>query len=83
MADATKELQDFEEHADAQIAKLALWRMPVRSILSLIYLSADGQYVGTRFLRKRPRNDEVGKNLIAVKVAPNDDNQFRNTIYSL
>jgi len=64
MVAALKELQAFEEQADAEIAKLALWRQPIRSILSLIYLSADGQYVGTRFNRKGRRNDEVGTAMI-------------------
>lgn len=64
MADALKELQAFEEQADSQIAKLALWRNPIRSILSLIYLSADGQFVGRRFNRKHPRSDEVGTAMI-------------------
>jgi len=59
-----KTLEEFEELADAEIAKLALWRQPIRSILSLIYLSADGQFVGTRFNRKRPHNDEVGTAMI-------------------
>lgn len=43
MAGALKELEDFEAYADAEITKLSLWGQPVRSILSLIYLSADGQ----------------------------------------
>lgn len=57
-------LEEFEEYADTEIAKLALWRQPIRSVLSLIYLSADAQYVGARFNRKRPRNDEVGTAMI-------------------
>lgn len=64
MVAALKELNAFEERSDAEIAKLALWRQPIRSILSLIYLSADGQYVGTRFNRKGRRNDEVGTAMI-------------------
>ena len=47
MASALEELQEFERQVDIEIAKLALWKQPLRSILSLIYLSADGQYVGT------------------------------------
>ena len=64
MASALEELQEFEKQADIAIAELSLWRQPIRSILSLIYLSADGQYVGTRFNRKGPRNDEVGTTMI-------------------
>jgi hypothetical protein len=64
MANALEELQEFERQSDAAIAKLSLWRQPIRSILSLIYLSADGQYVGGRFNRKGPRNDEVGTAMI-------------------
>lgn len=64
MAGALKELEDFEAYADAEITKLSLWGQPVRSILSLIYLSADGQYVGTRFTRRGQRDDEVGTAMI-------------------
>ncbi|MHA7777898.1 hypothetical protein [Roseibium sp. M-1] len=59
-----KELQAFESRADAEIAKLALWRQPIRTILSSIYLSADGHYIGGRFNRKGPRDDEVGTAII-------------------
>lgn len=59
-----KELQTFESRADAEIAKLALWRQPIRTILSSIYLSADGYYVGGRFNRKGQRDDEVGTAII-------------------
>lgn len=65
MASALEELQEFEKQADIEIAKLSLWKQPIRSILSLIYLSADGQYVGTRFNRRRPRNEEVGSAMIS------------------
>ena len=64
MIAALEELKAFEEHADAEIAELALWRKPIRSILSLVYLSADGQYVGTRFKRKGRRDAEVGTAMI-------------------
>jgi hypothetical protein len=64
MANALEDLQEFEKQSDAAIAKLPLWQQPIRSILSLIYLSADGQYVGGRFNRKGPRNDEVGTAMI-------------------
>lgn len=64
MSSAFEELQEFEAQADIAIAELSLWRQPIRSILSLIYLSSDGQYVGTRFNRKGPRNDEVGTEMI-------------------
>jgi hypothetical protein len=60
MAENLKELEDFEHYADSEMAKLALWSQPVRSILSVIYLSADGQYVGKRFSRSGRRDDEVG-----------------------
>lgn len=59
-----KELKTFESRADAEIAKLALWRKPIRTILSSIYLSADGHYVGGRFKRKGPRNDDIGTAII-------------------
>ena len=64
MVSALEELQEFEKEVDTQIAKLSIWKQPIRSVLSLIYLSADGQYVGRRFDRKRPRNEEVGTAMI-------------------
>jgi hypothetical protein len=64
MVDALEEFKAFEQHADAQIAELALWRKPIRSILSVVYLYADGMYVGKRFDRKGRRNDEVGTAMI-------------------
>lgn len=54
----------FEKEADLRVRKLSIFRQTLRSILSLIYLSADAQYVGARFSRKRPRNDEVGTAMI-------------------
>lgn len=65
MSDASEEFLKFEEQADAAVAKLSLWRQPIRSILSLIYLSADSKFVGGRFSRKAPRDDEVGTALIS------------------
>lgn len=41
-----------------------MWSQPIRSVLSLIYLSADSQYVGERFGRRGPRADEVGTAMI-------------------
>lgn len=64
MTRALEELLEFEKQADIEIAKLSLWKQPIRSILSLIYLSADGMYVGTRFNRRGPRNEEVGSAMI-------------------
>ncbi len=60
MASALEDLKRFEKEADSKIAKLALWEQPIRSILSMIYLTADSQYVGGRFNRRSPRNAEVG-----------------------
>jgi Holliday junction resolvase-like predicted endonuclease len=64
MVSALEEFKEFEKRADIEIAKLSLWKQPIRSILSLIYLSADAQYVGKRFNRKSPRNEEVGTAMI-------------------
>lgn len=64
MTSALEELQEFEKQADIAIAKLSLWKQPIRSILSLIYLSADGQYVGVRFNRRGQRNAGVGTAMI-------------------
>lgn len=58
------EVLKFEEHADSEIAKISLWRQPIRTLLSLIYLSADGQYVGGRFARGPKQDDEVGTAMI-------------------
>ena len=38
MVSALEELLEFEKQADIEIAKLSLWKQPIRSILSLIYL---------------------------------------------
>ena len=59
-----QELQEFERRADVAIAKLSLWQQPIRSILSHIYLSADHLYVGARFNRRGPRNDESATAMI-------------------
>jgi hypothetical protein len=64
METALEILQKFEKQADVSIAKISLWKHPIRSILSLIYLSADGQYVGTRFARNGQRDDDVGTAMI-------------------
>lgn len=64
MVSALESLQEFEKQADNEIAKLSLWELPIRSILSLIYLSADSKYVGTRFKRRGPRNEGVGTSII-------------------
>ena len=59
-ASLSDDLTKFEAYADGEVAKLSFWRLPIRSLLSAIYLSADSQYVGERFSRSGPRNDEVG-----------------------
>lgn len=64
MNNGYEEFLAFEKDADADVAKIALWRHPIRSILSLIYLSADSQYVGARFDRKGHRDSEVGTAMI-------------------
>jgi Holliday junction resolvase-like predicted endonuclease len=64
MASAFEELEEFEKQADIEIAKLSIWKLPIRSILSLIYLSADGHYIGKRFNRRGSRNAEVGTAMI-------------------
>jgi len=64
MVDGFEEFEKFEEYADVAVDRLFLWQQPIRSILSCIYLSADGQYVGGRFSRKCSRNDEVGNAMI-------------------
>lgn len=64
MINALEELKEFEKRADIEIAKLSIWKLPIRSILSSIYVSADGQYVGKRFSRRSPKNDEVGTEML-------------------
>ena len=58
------ELKKFEQRADLAIDKLSIWRQPIRSILSFIYLAADAQYVGARFSRRGSRNEGVGTAMI-------------------
>ena len=64
----TSELEDikkFEAFADEEVAKLSIWKLPIRSILSLIYIGADEQYSGGRFGRKRgAKNEAVGSVMI-------------------
>lgn len=65
MASPLQDLEEFEKNADAAIAKLAVWQLPIRSLLSLLYLSADSQYVGRRFSRRKSqRNEDVGTAII-------------------
>jgi hypothetical protein len=49
---------------DGTVREVPIFQQPIRSILSFIYMLADAQYVGARFNRKRPRNDEVGTAII-------------------
>ncbi|NBU58718.1 MAG: hypothetical protein EBS23_02855 [Betaproteobacteria bacterium] len=66
MVGALQDLEVFERHADAAMAKLPLWQLPIRSLLSLLYLSADSQYVGERFRRRKSqRNEDVGTAIIS------------------
>lgn len=65
MISALEELLEFEKQADIEIANLSIWKQPIRSVLSLIYLSADRQYVGDRTDRRRSRNEEVGTAMIS------------------
>jgi hypothetical protein len=64
MATPLEDLQEFENEADRTIANLTLWKQPLRSVLSMVYLAADGKYVGMRFHRGRPRNEELGTAMI-------------------
>lgn len=64
----TSELDDikkFEALADEEVAKLSIWKLPIRSILSLIYIGVDEQYSGRRFGRTGGgKNEEVGNVMI-------------------
>jgi len=44
-----EELFDFENKADRQAKDLGIWRLPLRSVLTSLYLSADHLYTGGRF----------------------------------
>lgn len=55
----------FEKHADASVAELSIWELPIRSVLSSLYLSADAKFVGGRFNRKMPRDADVGTAMIS------------------
>ncbi|MBY5505331.1 hypothetical protein HFO81_07200 [Rhizobium leguminosarum] len=59
------EFYKFEKYADASVAELSIWKLPIRSILSSLYLSADAKFVGGRFNRKMPRDADVGTAMIS------------------
>lgn len=65
MANALDEFLKFEDFADASVAKLSIWNLPLRSILSSLYLSADAAFVGHRLNRKMPRDTEIGTAIIS------------------
>jgi hypothetical protein len=60
-----EELYAFEQEADGLMAKLGLWRRPVRSILSSIFSIADTAFNGGRFGRTRPVDPEKGATILS------------------
>jgi hypothetical protein len=56
MTDDREQLFVFEEKADEAAAVLPLWNLPLRSVLSTLFLTADGLSVGGRFERVNPPN---------------------------
>jgi hypothetical protein len=62
---AQEELYAFERGADGLVAKLDLWRKPLRSILSSLFLTADAEFSGGRFGRYRTANPEKGATILS------------------
>jgi hypothetical protein len=62
---AENELFDFEREADRLAGNLPLWRKPLRSILSTLFLTVDAEYSGGRFGRIHPRNPEKGATILS------------------
>ncbi len=62
---AEEELYHFERHADDLIANLSLWKKPLRSILSSLYLIADMEFSGGRFGKFRAVDPEKGTTILS------------------
>jgi hypothetical protein len=50
----------FEKEADHRVRALKLWHRPVRSVLTILYLSVDHHFRGGRFGQSGPRNAARG-----------------------
>lgn len=64
-----EDIKKFEAFADEEVAKLSIWKLPIRSILSLIYLGADEQYSGRRFGRKGGAKNEAVGNVMTERMS--------------
>ncbi len=58
-------LYEFERQADERIGALRLWQCPLRSILSVLILTADAAFSGGRFGRNHQPNPERGATIIS------------------
>ena len=62
---ARTDLEQFETEADRRIEMLSLWTMPLRSILSSLFLSVDNLFTGGRFTRKNMPRVQDGLALLS------------------
>ena len=60
-----QELFAFEKQADEIVAELGVWRHPLRSILSSLFLMADASFSGGRFGRYSKPNIERGATILS------------------
>jgi hypothetical protein len=48
---ALENMRHFETVADQRAKALDIWRLPLRSVLTALYLSADNLFTGGRFIK--------------------------------
>lgn len=60
-----EQLVEFERFADQEIAKLDLWKLPLRTVLTMLLMAADGQFIGGRLERRREPEPEKGTAIIS------------------
>lgn len=65
MAPQPRSFYDFEAMADERMRGLDLWRKPLRSVLSYLYLAADVEYTGGRFGGVRPVDAAKGGTILS------------------
>ena len=64
MSTAKTALIEFEKNCDEHIEKLSIWKLPLRTTLSYLFLIADNDFVGGRFKNKRTPNPERLSNIL-------------------
>lgn len=60
-----EDLYGFEKMADERAKALAIWRIPLRSLLTCLYLSADSLITGGRFSRQAEPKPQRGRALLS------------------